>query len=246
MQSDYSAPPPIPESVDPDALRYHPCEGGCDTLLACSPYAGPVEPPFRCVRCTAGKPAWKKDPPYIAPAPEEEEVEEPDYVRDENGIPLEGQVVPLNLAAYLATDRPLDKHLVMTIMVEFAVRKEAGELSWQLLHTASAEHRGDERLKPISAGWVAERALENRLTDEYGNEISFVHRFAAAGDVSKLTSLSVAGLPAWKMLVAKSSWGSSPLSYALRNSPANLPAVTTFLCECCAVAGRAAPAAAVS
>ena len=123
------APPPVPESVDPESLRYHPCEGGCDTLLACSPYAGPIKPPFRCARCTAGKPAWEKDPPYIAPDPapeEEEEVEEPDYVRDENGIPLEGQVVPLNLAAYLAADRPLDKHTVMTMLVALAVRTERG------------------------------------------------------------------------------------------------------------------------
>ena len=75
-------PPPVPESVDPDALRYRPCEGGCDTLLACSRYAGgPIEPPFRCVCCAAGKTAWEKDPPYIppaGPAPEEEEVEQPE------------------------------------------------------------------------------------------------------------------------------------------------------------------------
>ena len=238
MQSDHPALAPGEESAappapDPNALVYHPCEGGCGTTLACSPYAGPIRPPFRCVRCTAGKPAWEQDPPYIlAPGdlvPVEVEAAR-EYLRDADGIPLPGQVVPLNLAAYLAQDRPLDKHLVMTMLVEFAVRKEAGELAWQLLHTLSAEHRGDERLAPIAVGWVTQRALENRF-DYHGDMISLVHRFAAAGDVSKLTSLVSAGLPAWKMLVAKSSDGWSPLSSALVKGPANLPAVTTFFLD---------------
>ena len=71
--------------------------------------------------------------------------------------------------------------------------------------------------------------------DRYGSitKISLVHRFAAAGDVSKLTSLVSAGLPAWKMLVAKSSGDSgwSPFSYASRKGPANLLAVTTFFLD---------------
>ena len=223
-----------PPSPDPNALQYHPCEGRCGTTLACSPYAGPIRPPFRCVRCTAGKPAWQKDPPYIL-APEDlvpVEVEAArEYLRDADGIPLPGQVVPLNLAAYLAQDRPLDKHTVMTMLVEFAVRKDAGELSWQLLHTLSAEHRGDERLAPISAGWVEQRALENRLADEFGGKASLVHRLAVAGDVSKLTSLVSAGLPAWKMLVTESNKGWSPLTSALYKGPANLSAVSTFFLD---------------
>ena len=74
------------------------------------------------------------------------------------------------------------------------------------------------------------RALENRF-DVNGHKLSLVHRFAAAGDVSKLTSLVSAGLPAWKMLVAKSSLGDSPLYYALEKGPANLPAVTTLFLD---------------
>ena len=239
MQSDHPALAPGEESAappapDPNALVYNPCEGGCGTTLACSPYAGPIRAPFRCVRCTAGKPAWQKDLPYILTAEDLVPVEVEaarEYLRDVYGIPLPGQVVPLNLAAYLAQDRPLDKHLVMTMLVEFAVRKEAGELSWQLLHTLSAEHRGDERLAPIAVGWVAQRALENRFTAERNDMVSLVHRLAATGDVSKLTSLVSAGLPAWKMLVAKSSGGWSPINYALEKGPANLSAVMTFFLD---------------
>ena len=242
--------PPAPPA-DPLALVYHPCEGGCGTTLACSPYAGPVVPPFRCVRCTAGKPVWQKDPPHIlAPGDlvpvEEEEARE--YLRDADGIPLPGQVVPLNLAAYLAQDRPLDKHTVMTMLVEFAVRASkgrvnddvfslfglkldgfdstgTGELAWQLLHTASAEHRGDERLRPIAVRWVTEQALDT------WSGSSLVHDFAGAGDLSKLTSLVAAGVPVWKMMVVNSADGESPFDDALKEGPANLPAVMSFFLD---------------
>ena len=242
MQGDHPAPAPVEGDAaplfDPLALVYHPCEDGCGTTLACSPYAGPVVPPFRCVRCTAGKPAWEKDPPYIlAPqdlVPVEVEVAR-EYLRDGDGIPLEGQVVPLNLAAYLAQDRPLDVYTVVTMLVEFAARKEAGELAFQLRR--AAEHRGDERLGPIAAGWVAQQALWNWYTysfmvDGSADYASLVHCFAGAGDMSKLTSLVTAGLPAWKMLVAKSRGGVwSPLEFALRQGPANVSSVMTFFLD---------------
>ena len=236
------------------SLAFHPCEGGCGTTLACSPYAGPIVPPFICVRCTAGKPAWQKDPPYILTADDLVPVEVEaarEYLRDADGIPLPGQVVPLNLAAYLAQDRPLDKHTVMTMLVEFAVRKQAGELAWQLLHSASAEHRGDERLGPIAVGWVTERALDNRIVRTNRRRISLVHKLAGAGDVSKLDSLVAAGVPAWKMLVTQSLdfkrllddddddddefglmnndfLGRTPLYYALMKSPAEAKLKLTF------------------
>ena len=253
--------PPQLAPIDPLALLYATCEDGCGTTLALSPSEGTVAPPFRCVRCRAGKPAWPKDPPYFPTLGEPRyfaylasyflrkgslpwqflwrasdwlhrglhrgTMGEVVYVRDADGIPLPGQVEPLDLDAYLARYHPLDVHTVVTMLVEFAVRKGAGELAWQLLHSASAEHRGDERLAPIAVEWVEQRALENRLTESFGRKISLVHQLAESGNLSKLTSLVAAGVPAWKMVAAQSnndlserSWILFPLGLALRSPPA--------------------------
>ena len=226
-----------------------PCTLGCGTTLAVLARDDAPDPPTCCARCTAGKPAWEVDPPYIlAPGdlvPVEVEAAR-EYLRDGDGIPLPGQVVPLNLAAYLAQDRPLDTYTVVSVLIEFAVRADAGRvappllaafspgrLAFQLLHAGA--HRGDHRLAPIAAEWLKSTMLANThlLPGNLRHRVSTLHRLAGAGEVGKLASFCAActsaGVPLDDVLFTLSSRGRSLLSHALEEQPANLPEVALFL-----------------
>ena len=215
-------------------------------------------PTFRCTRCVRGLPPIPRPPPYI-PAPDDDDddpMTEPEYLRDVNGIPLPGQVVPFNLEAYMARDRPIDKHTVVHVLKEYAIRVnklelqpgetpaafaarsaeemvtrgKKGQLAFQLLHSVSREHRSDHRLRQVAAAWVTTRAVENRFDERGGwGKCSLAHQFASNGQVAKLHSLVAAGVPAWKMLIAKSWSQSSPLDYALQKTPS--PGVVDFFLD---------------
>ena len=213
------------DTHDPLALAYHPCGGGCGTTLACSPYAGPIRPPLLCVRCTAGKPAWPKDPPSFPTLGEEQYLTylasyflrkhslpwrllwrasdwlhswfmtgEAVYLRDADGIPLAGQVEPLDLDAYRARYHPLDVHTVVTMLVEFAVRCGDGELAWQLLRSASAEHRNDPRLPGVAAAWLVRllKISQPRRDDMEGKlcDLIELRNFSAVSAIASTASLT--------------------------------------------------------